>query len=273
MTAAEQEELHTQRQRRDRVDTRSRGEGVAQGDSSGARTRTAEFSRPEDYMKRSELEIFHDFYDLEEAPPSSEEKRNRARLKLKRWMEVQPGLCFSPTSAKMIADRLVDIGIFSVANLAATGVQDIGAEFRRPRRGDDQDNPIFSLGHISGLMVMKAHKVADSLAWAEPQGSLERPISSSNVAEPSENKLLQAILPFLQSQKEFNELAASTQKKLGKVFDNFGKSRGRGRQAEEDHASESSDNEGDKDRVDLGYVLEMDPGTRRGVGQYISSTW
>ena len=52
----------------------------------------------------------------------------------------------------------------------------------------------------------------------------------------------------------------------------FGKGKGMSR-AQVDHDSERSDNENDEGRVDLGYVLDRESGTRHGVAPYISISW
>ena len=205
---------------------------------------------------RSAHEVCKEYCDPEAQLPVSDSDMMQCIEQLTMWMRLQPGLMYRESTARTIARRLVQIRVFSVAMLVTCNNEELNYEFKRFGESDDPDNPIFQMGHPSGLLLMKAHQLAVKLTWGEREAQAEpAPGQRGETSGNDTSKILEALLPFMTSQQSVNNATAATQKKLARALEDFGKAKSKTRKDYADHGSDSSDDEKDKDRVDLGYVL------------------
>ena len=223
---------------------------------------------------RSAGQIWEEFFELD--PDEPRDFPMTARDKMADFMMQMPGLRFRQELARRVAERCVDVDAGALAKVAAYSEAEFVDAFRTAPTDKPEFKDIGKPGNPASVAALKLYKVVAKHCWMDDDEKAETGDSRPPLQKAREDGLLECLRPFLEAQRGLNEAAASSQKKLGKAIESMTqtklKTKG-GVEKAKDYASESSDDEGDRDAVDLGKYLDNDPGADGGVRRYIDTAW
>ena len=223
------------------------------------------------------LDVFKKHFKYEVGVGSAYEKACADPSLIKSWFLEQSVLNFQPgVAVDQLAERCADLGIFSLANLVALDEGEVVPLFTDVSAGGSQKHTLLARpGHTARLMLIEAHRLALKLHWEFKHGSSTEDAqpSSSNQGTSDMDALISVVKPVLLEVAAQGKGHEATGRKMAKALDRLSSLHANGKKKQGGPMSDSEDEEGDKDRVNLGDFLRKDPGYPGGIGGFLKAHW